>query len=199
MHRYFAIYKPYDMVSQFVSSHNVTLLGSLDFEFPKGIHAIGRLDNHSEGLLLLTTNQQVTRLLFQGEKPHARKYLVQVKNKMNQLTAMELSNGILIEVAGGEKYMTTACNVELVSRPIWLQPAAYEISANLPHSWLEISLTEGKFHQVRKMVAAVHHKCRRLVRLSIEDISIAKMQPGDVMELSEKDFFEQLHIDYPIE
>jgi 23S rRNA pseudouridine2457 synthase len=199
MHRYFAIYKPYDMVSQFVSSHDVTLLGSLNFEFPKGIHAIGRLDNHSEGLLLLTTNQQVTRLLFQGEKPHVRKYLVQVKNKMSQFTAMQLSNGILIEIAGGEKYMTTACEVQLVSRPSWLEPAPYEISANLPHSWLEISLTEGKFHQVRKMVAAVHHKCRRLVRLAIEDLSVAKMQPGEVKELTEKDFFEQLHINYPFE
>ncbi len=198
LHRYFAIYKPYDMVSQFVSSHEVRLLGNLQYAFPQGTHAIGRLDNHSEGLLLLTTNQQVTKLLFQGEKPHIRKYLVQVKNRMDLLTATQLSNGIPIEITGGEKYITTACEVELVSRPIWLEPASYEIPANLPHSWLEISLTEGKFHQVRKMVAAVHHKCRRLVRVSIEEISVENLKPGEVMELSEKDFFERLHIRYPI-
>jgi 16S rRNA U516 pseudouridylate synthase RsuA-like enzyme len=63
-HRYFIINKPYNMVSQFISSHNVRLLGDLDFDFPEGTHAIGRLDNHSEGLLLLTTNKKVTRLLF---------------------------------------------------------------------------------------------------------------------------------------
>jgi len=78
-HRYFIIYKPYNMVSQFVSSHDVRLLGDLDFDFPAGTHAIGRLDNHSEGLLLLTTNPKITRLLFQGITPHERKYLVQVK------------------------------------------------------------------------------------------------------------------------
>lgn len=51
------------MVSQFVSSHQVRLLGELAFDFPEGTHAIGRLDNHSEGLLLLTTNPKITRLL----------------------------------------------------------------------------------------------------------------------------------------
>jgi 23S rRNA pseudouridine2457 synthase len=73
------IHKPINMVSQFVSSHAVQLLGSLDFTFPEGIHAIGRLDQNSEGLLLLTTNKKITRLLFQGAVPHERTYLVQVK------------------------------------------------------------------------------------------------------------------------
>ncbi|HEX5025052.1 MAG TPA: pseudouridine synthase, partial [Agriterribacter sp.] len=60
VHRYFIINKPVDMVSQFVSSHAVGLLGDLEYDFPDGIHAIGRLDNHSEGLLILTTNKKVT-------------------------------------------------------------------------------------------------------------------------------------------
>ena len=54
------------MVSQFVSSHQVALLGELDFEFPEGTHAIGRLDNHSEGLLLLTTNKKVCPAMLPG-------------------------------------------------------------------------------------------------------------------------------------
>ncbi len=68
--RYFIINKPPNMVSQFVSTHDVGLLDDLDFQFPEGIHAIGRLDSHSEGLLILTTNKKVTKLLFQGAVPH---------------------------------------------------------------------------------------------------------------------------------
>ena len=60
--RYFIINKPYKMVSQFVSPDNVRLLGDLEFDFPEGTHAVGRLDNNSEGLLILTTNKKVTVL-----------------------------------------------------------------------------------------------------------------------------------------
>jgi 23S rRNA pseudouridine2457 synthase len=80
INRYFIINKPYNMVSQFVSPDDVGLLGDIAFDFPEGIHAIGRLDNLSEGLLILTTNRKVTKLLFQGEAPHKRTYLVRVKN-----------------------------------------------------------------------------------------------------------------------
>ena len=182
------------MVSQFVSSHEVRLLGHLDFDFPEGTHAIGRLDNNSEGLLLLTTNSSITRLLFQGKEPHERKYLVQVKNKISLAALEQLRNGIEIEIKGGLPYTTSPCLINQVTRPNWLVPAQHEIPAHLPHSWLEISLTEGKFHQVRKMVAAVHHKCRRLVRISIENISVANLQPGEVEEINEKEFFSKLKI-----
>lgn len=70
VHRYFLVNKPLNMVSQFVSSHDVRLLGDLNFNFPEGTHAIGRLDQNSEGLLLLTTNKKITKLLFQGTVPH---------------------------------------------------------------------------------------------------------------------------------
>ncbi|MCW3088654.1 MAG: pseudouridine synthase, partial [Sediminibacterium sp.] len=100
-HRYFVLNKPYNMVSQFVSSHPVRLLGELDFDFPAGTHAIGRLDNHSEGLLLLTTDQKITRLLFQGSIPHSRTYLVQVKNTVSEENVDALRKGIPIRVKGG--------------------------------------------------------------------------------------------------
>lgn len=193
-YRYFAIHKPYDMVSQFISSHEVRLLGDLNFNFPEGIHAIGRLDNHSEGLLLLTTNPKITRLLFQGEAPHARRYLIQVKNKISEETIQKLRTGISIQVKGGLNYITQPCQVQIVSKPVYLDSPAYEIPAHLPHSWLMIALTEGKFHQVRKMVAAVHHKCKRLIRLSIEDLTIGDLKSGEVQEIAEHQFFQLLKI-----
>ena len=193
-YRYFVIHKPYDMVSQFISSHQVRLLGDLNFPFPEGIHAIGRLDNHSEGLLLLTTNPKVTRLLFQGETAHGRNYLIQVKNCVKNETLQKLREGVSIQIKGGGEYITQPCHVEIVAKPSHLDSPAYEIPSHLPHTWLLIQLTEGKFHQVRKMVAALHHKCKRLIRVSIEDIELGNMKAGEVMELEESKFFQLLKI-----
>jgi 23S rRNA pseudouridine2457 synthase len=194
--QYFAIHKPYDMVSQFISSHQVRLLGDLKYPFPEGIHAIGRLDNHSEGLLLLTTNPKVTRLLFQGEVPHVRTYLIQVKNKVTEETVQKLREGIPIQIKGGVNYITHPCIVEIVSKPANLDCPTHEIPYHLPHTWLKIQLTEGKFHQVRKMMAAVHHKCKRLIRLSIEDLELGSLQSGDVKEIEEDEFFQLLKINH---
>lgn len=182
------------MVSQFVSTHDVQLLGSIDFEFPEGTHAIGRLDKESEGLLLLTTDKKVTNLLFQGKQPHSRTYLVQVKNKVSPETVLKLSTGISISAPLGAEFTTTPCNVKLVEKPDYIQDAAIPLHKNVINSWLEITLTEGKFHQVRKMVAAVNHKCIRLIRTSIEDIDISEIVPGEVKEVSSEYFYEKLKL-----
>ena len=192
--RYFIIYKPVNMVSQFISSHKVNLLGNLNYDFPEGTHAIGRLDQNSEGLLLLTTNKKITKLLFQGEKPHVRTYLVQVKNKVTQETVKQLEQGIEISANDGSTYLTSPCAVNLVEQPDYITEPLIPLHPNAENSWLEISLTEGKFHQVRKMVAAVHHKCIRLIRISIEDIHVQGLKPGQVVEVDETYFFEKLHL-----
>lgn len=193
-HRYFLLYKPVNMVSQFVSSDKVRLLGAIDFNFPEGTHAIGRLDKDSEGLLLLTTDKKVTKLLFQGKMPHKRTYLVQVKNLMTSETAALLSSGIAISASMGGEYMTTPCEVELVDKPDYIQDAEIPLHEKVKNSWVKITLTEGKFHQVRKMVAAVQHKCVRLIRLSIEDIDISDLLPGQVKEVTEEFFYQQLKL-----
>ncbi len=182
------------MVSQFISPDNVGLLGDLDFDFPEGIHAIGRLDGNSEGLLILTTDKSVTRLLFQGEIPHKRTYLVLVKNKVSEQALQQLQNGVSIRIKGGENWTTTPCEVDIVEQPENLFKGQFELHETQAHTWLRISLTEGKFHQVRKMVAAVHHRCMRLIRLSIEDLELGDLQPGAVKELDEKEFFNLLKI-----
>src|SRR6188474_3148552 len=112
-HRYFVLNKPYNMVSQFVSTHDVCLLSDLDFKFPEGTHAIGRLDNDSEGLLLLTTNKKITRLLFSSGIPHERTYLVQVNNILSDDSLSRLRTGVDIRIKGGEDYTTPACDVHL--------------------------------------------------------------------------------------
>jgi 23S rRNA pseudouridine2457 synthase len=193
-HRYFMLHKPVDMVSQFKSNHDVRLLSAIDFDFPEGTHAIGRLDNKSEGLLLLTTDKKVTRLLFQGKTPHNRTYLVQVKNIVRPETLEILARGISISASHGNTFMTSPCEVELTVKPSCLCDPETPLHQNIAYSWLKISLREGKYHQVRKMVAAVNHKCIRLVRISIDDLELGCLQPGEVKELSREQFYEKLNL-----
>lgn len=186
------------MVSQFISPDNVNLLGSLNFHFAEGTHALGRLDNNSEGLLLLTTNKAITKLLFSSTVPHLRTYYVQVEKVMNENTADILRNGIKIKGKGGLDYTSAPCNIEIVSKPLWLLPRKHEFRDDLPHSWIKITLTEGKFHQIRKMVSLVHHHCKRLVRYSIEDLTLDGILPSEVKEISEQDFFVKLKLGSPL-
>ena len=192
--RYFLLNKPMNMVSQFVSTHQVQLLSDIEFNFPEGTHAIGRLDQMSEGLLLLTTNKKVTKLLFHGVRPHIRTYLVQVKNKVSQATLENLQNGVVISAPNGSTYTTTPCKVDLIETPKNLWENGIVLHENQQSDWLRIELTEGKFHQVRKMVATMHHRCIRLVRWSIEDLTVESIQPGQVQEVDEAYFFNALNL-----
>lgn len=193
-HRYFIINKPYNMVSQFVSSHRVNLLGNLAFDFPEGTHAIGRLDINSEGLLILTTNKRVTKLLFESDIKHQRTYVLQVENKVSEESVQQLRTGVTIRVKGGGDYVTKPCFAEIIDKPEWMFDGTYKQSAYRTYSWLIISLEEGKFRQVRKMVAAVNHPCKRLIRSSIENLALGNLQPGEVKEIDEYEFFNLLKI-----
>ena len=194
VHRYFMINKPYDMVSQFISDHETVLLGEIDFQFPEGIHAIGRLDKNSEGLLLLTTNKKITKLLFNSGVRHNRTYLVKVKYTVNPESLQRLRTGLNIQIRGGANYRTPPCDVHIVQPPENLFPLPDPRPDYLPFTWLEITLTEGKYHQVRKMVLAAGHRCQRLIRTSIENMSLGDLQPGEVKEFSEAEFFSLLKL-----
>jgi len=182
------------MVSQFVSPDDVGLLKDVKYDFPEGIHAIGRLDNHSEGLLILTTNKKVTKLLFESKKPHKRTYLVQVRDLVTPEKLQQLQSGVTIRIRGGGYYTTPPCEILIVEKPTNLYTRENEFKEGLPHTWLLITLTEGKFHQVRKMVDAVRHRCKRLIRVSIENLQLNDLQPGEIREIEENDFFEKLNI-----
>lgn len=183
------------MVSQFVSSHAVTLLKDIDFEFPSGTHAIGRLDNHSEGLLLLTTNKKITRLLFQGKTPHKRKYLVQVNNTVSEDKIRLLQSGVQIPTSNNRPYITVPCEAEIISEPGMASRQQYPFIVYPPFTWLLLTLTEGKFHQVRKMMLAIQHRCKRLIRMSIEDLCLDDLPAGCVKEISEYEFFTKLNLE----
>jgi 23S rRNA pseudouridine2457 synthase len=184
------------MVSQFVSSHEVGLLGELDFAFPEGTHAIGRLDSHSEGLLLCTTDKRITRLLFQGEVPHVRNYLVMVKGIVAPETLVEWERGVAISAKMGGTYCTQPCKASFfnMDRAVEFYPDLIRLPEYGSFTWIELSLTEGKFHQVRKMTKALGHKCIRLIRIAIEDIMLGNLSPGQVQEIDAGDFFRKLKL-----
>ena len=182
------------MVSQFISPDKVGLLGDIPFDFPEGSHAIGRLDNESEGLLIVTTNKKVTRLLFKQNRFHHRTYLVMVQNVVTSRTLDQLKAGITIRVKGGEDHITVPEEVKIITEPQKLYSFASDPREQYPHTWLLISITEGKFHQVRKMVLAVKHRCLRLIRLSICNLNLENLPPGQVLEMEENIFFTRLGI-----
>lgn len=193
-HRYFILNKPTEMVSQFISPNNVKLLGDLPYAFPVGTHAIGRLDSNSEGLLLLTTDKRITSLLFQGGKPHARTYLVMVNKVVTDEKLDMLRNGIPIKISNGNFHKAAPEKIERIIDPFLYYPYATDLRMSYPHSWLLITLTEGKYHQVRKMVFQAGHRCLRLVRTSIEDLSLGNLPPGELKELSKEEFYTSLKL-----
>ncbi len=182
------------MVSQFVSSHKKRLLCHLNYNFPEGTMAVGRLDDNSEGLLILTTDKRLPNLLLSPEKKHARTYLLQLEKIVSEESLNRFRNGLVIKTHGGDDYKTMPCLAKVVQRPQNLPPRRHEFRADLPQTWLEVTLYEGKFHQLRKMASAIGHDCKRIIRLSIEDLNLGNMQPEEVVEMDEKTIFELLKL-----
>lgn len=185
------------MVSQFVSPDPVRLLGDLNFHFPEDTHAVGRLDSTSEGLLLLTTDKRLTRLLYSAGIAHQRSYLVMVQNSVSEETLQQLQKGVTIPAVGGEPYIAKPVAVDRVRKATTIYPYAADSREAYPHTWLLITLTEGKFRQVRKMVMAVRHRCLRLIRVSIGGLLLEDLPPGGVREVTQETLFRQIGIEEP--
>ncbi|MCF8464695.1 MAG: pseudouridine synthase [Flavobacteriales bacterium] len=186
-HRHFILYKPDGYLSQFANNQNKRknkkLLGGF-FDFPEGTMAIGRLDEPSEGLLLLTTDGQVSEIV--RSRSVEKEYYVQVDGVIDHHAIEQLRNGVTISSESGP-YLTLPCLVEQISMTPTLPPRQKNIrdERHGPTSWVSITLTEGKYRQVRKMTAVVGFPTLRLVRIRIGKIHLGTMKPGDVIETLE--------------
>lgn len=190
---YYIIYKPYKMISQFTSSHKKKCLDLLNFQFPKDVYPVGRLDENSEGLLILTNDKSLNHKLLKPEFEHKRIYLVQLQGLITAPALKQIESGITIALDSGP-YFTKPCKVKQVKKPENLPPRGHPISDRLPTSWIELTLTEGKYHQVRKMTAGAGFPCLRLIRIAIEEVRLEQMQPGEVRELKRDALYKKLHI-----
>ena len=186
-HQHFLIHKPYGYLSQFIYElkRNKKLLGELH-SFPEGTMAIGRLDEYSEGLLLLTTDGMMSELV--RSKKVEKEYYVQVDGIINQTAIEQLKNGVEIGF-NGKKYLTRKCQAAiLVTEPIFEQRAKkIRDPRHGPTSWLTITINEGKFRQVRKMTAAVGFPTLRLVRVRVGNLFLNDLKAGEVLEIDNFD------------
>lgn len=183
-HRHFKIHKPYGYLSQFVNNQtkrkNKKLLGELG-NFPEGTMAIGRLDENSEGLLLLTTCGKTSDYINSSKVE--KEYFAQVDGNITQEALNKLSKGVEITVHG-KPYTTKPCviktTINLEDYNIGFRKIRDERHG--PTTWISITLTEGKFRQVRKMTSKVGFPTLRLVRVRIGTIHL-NLDVGNYSEI----------------
>jgi len=189
-HRHFIIHKPYGFLSQFV--YNVTtrknrkLLGEL-YDFPVGTMAIGRLDQDSEGLMFLTTD---------GKESHAvrsskieKEYYVQLDGLVSKEALCKLQNGIEITTDKG-KYLTKKCKAFILDpQPLFPERIKkVRDDRHGPTQWVSITISEGKFRQVRKMTAASGFPTLRLIRIRIGKVLLKNLISGEVLEVKKLNY-----------
>lgn len=179
---HFIIYKPFGYLSQFVCElKKKKLLGAL-YDFPEETMAIGRLDEDSEGLLLLTTDGKVSEAIRSSEVE--KEYYAQVDGIISDEALKQLRTGVEIGFEG-IKYQTLPCKAKRLDQIPDLPPRGRKIRDDRhgPTCWISIILQEGKNRQVRKMTAAVGFPTLRLVRVRIGSFSIGNMQAGEVIKV----------------
>ncbi len=183
MHQYYVVYKPYLVLSQFTSEAGKRTLKDF-FPVPGDCYPVGRLDHDSEGLLILTNDPALNHRLLHPRFAHEREYWVQVEGAIAPATIQALQAGVTISVDGRD-YRTKPCIVSVFEKvpsvPDRLPPIRYR--AQLPTTWIRMLLREGKNRQVRKMTAKAGYPTLRLIRHSIEKLSLNGLGPGEMRSL----------------
>lgn len=190
VYRYYVVYKPYGMLSQFTPDQpGQHTLAELSAALPKDVYPVGRLDADSEGLLLLTNDPRLNARLLLPEGGHERVYWAQVEGIPTEEALDTLRSGVVIRI-NGKPYRTRPARVRLLEVPPELPPREPPIRfrKSVPDRWVELSLIEGKNRQVRRMCAAVGYPVLRLVRVQIGPLRLGEgplrhLQPGEVREV----------------
>ncbi|MEQ8390127.1 MAG: rRNA large subunit pseudouridine synthase E [Thalassospira sp.] len=167
--------KPYGVLTQFTDRENgrETLADYINLP---GVYAAGRLDRDSEGLLLLTDHGPLNAQIAHPKYKKPKTYLVQVDGEPTQEALEALRSGVALKDG-----MTLPAKVRLIDEPanLWERDPPVRYRKAIPTSWIELSITEGKNRQVRRMTAAVGFPTLRLIRHAIGDWDLDGLAPGE--------------------
>lgn len=167
--------KPYGVLTQF-SDRGATGRRTLaEFGLPAGVYAAGRLDMDSEGLLLLTDDGGLAHKLTDPRHKQPKTYWVQVEGQPSDLQVDALRCGVVLNDGP-----TRPAQVRLLAAPpdLWPRDPPVRFRKTVPDAWLEITISEGRNRQVRRMTAAVGLPTLRLVRWSIGRWTLSGLAPG---------------------
>lgn len=178
--------KPYGVLCQF-SGERDTLKNYIPI---KNVYPVGRLDRDSEGLVLLTDDGELQHRLSDPKFGHPRTYWTQVEGIPEDKALRRLREGVTIQ-----GYRTRPAQVRLLETEPALPPRHPPIRfrKNVPTAWIEITLSEGRNRQVRRMTAAVSHPTLRLVRVAIGKLLLAGLEPGKWRELTSRELLQLRH------
>lgn len=182
LRRYLLFHKPYNVVCQFSQTEPDRLTLKSYINVPD-VYPVGRLDQDSEGLLLLTNDGRLQHQLTDPKFHHPKTYLVQVEGIPTDAHLEQLRRGVVLNFKGN-LYRTLPAQVELknITIPDRVPPIRYR--AHIPTSWLEITLIEGKNRQIRRMTAHIGFPTLRLIRIKIGHLSLESLQSGQWRELT---------------
>jgi 23S rRNA pseudouridine2457 synthase len=186
--KYFAVFKPYDMLSQFSGEPLDSLLCDLH-DFPKDVYPIGRLDKDSEGLLLLTNDNRFKSQLLDPLNKIPKTYLAQVDGGITEDAIQQLSAGTITIKHNGKEHRVLPAKCKVVAQPENLPERSVPIRfrKNIPTSWIELTITEGKNRQIRKMTAAAGFPTLRLIRIGIGKFRLNEFENGMVRTIHKGD------------
>ena len=170
--------KPYGVLCQFTDPDGSATLG--DYISVKNVYAAGRLDKDSEGLLLLTDNGTLQNKITDPKHKKAKTYWVQVEGEPNADKLKQLENGVQLKDG-----ITRPAKARVIAEPnnLWPRTPPVRERKNIPTSWLQLTIKEGKNRQVRRMTAAIGHPTLRLIRASIGQWQLEDLASGEWKEL----------------
>lgn len=182
--KYYKFYKPFGVLSQFTPDHPGQLCLKDFIDVDKDVYPVGRLDKDSEGLLLLSNDPALNAYLLHPSNKKRKVYWVQLEGSIQEKNIQELRKGITIR-AKGKVHFTKASAIQILEHTPDLPDRNPPIRErkNIPTSWCEIEINEGKNRQVRRMFAKVNYPVLRLVRVQIDSVLLGNMNPRDLLEL----------------